>query len=92
MPAGRRDLVVVSELLYFLSVADIEDLAGRIVAMLDPGGVVLLANWTGPTDTPCTGDAAVAIFAGAASAHLQPCGASRAAQYRIDLWERAASR
>ena len=57
-PAGNFDLIVISEVLYFLSGADIGHLADRAVASLRPGGHVILANWTGPTDTPCTGDEA----------------------------------
>ena len=62
--AGQSfDLILVSELLYFLSPDDIADLARRCIAQARLGGVVLLVNWTGPTDTPCTGDEAAGLFA-----------------------------
>ncbi|ACI50590.1 Methyltransferase type 12 [Gluconacetobacter diazotrophicus PA1 5] len=59
---GSCDLVVISELLYFLSPADIRRLADRVLAVRRPGGPIVLANWTGPTDTPCGGDDAAALF------------------------------
>jgi precorrin-6B methylase 2 len=39
------DLVVVSEVGYFLSPAELDGLVDRIVASLAPGGVVVLCHW-----------------------------------------------
>jgi len=39
------DLVVVSEVGYFLSPAELDALIDRIVATLAPGGVVVLCHW-----------------------------------------------
>ena len=85
----RFDLILVSELLYFLSPADNAALAARCVAQARPGCVALLVNWTGPTDTPCTGDEAAGLFADALAAG----GFRRSAPlvrdgYRLDLLER----
>ncbi|MCQ8278283.1 nodulation S family protein [Acetobacteraceae bacterium KSS8] len=68
LPAGPFDLVVISELLYFLSPSDVSDLAGRIAGVLADRALVLLVNWTGETDTPCTGDAAAERFVDALGA------------------------
>ncbi len=47
-PEGRFDLVVVSELGYFLSPVDLELLAVRIAAGLTDAGCVLLCHWRHP--------------------------------------------
>ena len=39
------DLVVVSEVGYFMSPAELETLINRIVGSLDPAGVVVLCHW-----------------------------------------------
>jgi SAM-dependent methyltransferase len=62
LPAGSCDLVVISELLYFLSPPDIDRLADRVLAVRRPGGPIVLVNWTGTTDTPCSGDMAADLF------------------------------
>ena len=48
LPDLRPDLVVVSEVLYFLEPADIDALAGWIRDRIMPGGRVVSVNWTGP--------------------------------------------
>ncbi len=47
-PDGAADLVVVSEVGYFLSPAALESLATRIRGSLDPDGVVVLCHWRHP--------------------------------------------
>ena len=83
-PAGRFDLIVLSEVLYFLSPDDVAQAARRTVASLAPGGHALLVNWTGANDAPCTGDEAAEAFA-AAAAPLRPALQQREPQYRLDL-------
>nr|WP_321985881.1 class I SAM-dependent methyltransferase [uncultured Lichenicoccus sp.] len=85
----RFDLILVSELLYFLSAPDIAALASSCAEQADPGCIVLLVNWTGPTDTPCTGVEAADLFSAACVA----AGFRRSAPllrngYRLDRLER----
>ena len=47
-PEGLFDLVVVSEIGYFLSPRDLDDLAERIRESLTPDGVLLLCHWRHP--------------------------------------------
>ena len=82
-PRGRFDLIVLSEVLYFLGAADLAATARRAVASLAPGGVALLVNWTGPTNSPITGDAAAQGFI--AASRLTPVLQRREARYRLDL-------
>lgn len=61
-PKDSYDLVVLSEILYFLSGNEIEQVAGHIARDLEPGGDCVLVNWLGNTDTELDGAAASALF------------------------------
>lgn len=83
--AEGSDLILISEVLYFLSVADIHALAAKVIQSLQPRGRILIVNWTGPTDTPCTGDEAAESFIRACHEyHWLPDLAEREEGYRID--------
>ncbi len=84
-PDGSFDLIVISELLYFLSESDVARMAGCVRGAIVAGGLVVLANWTGPTDTPCTGEAAAALFVQAAAPAIRPLSTLRRSTYRLDL-------
>lgn len=49
-PTGRFDLVVVSEVAYYLARDQWAECIGRIAASLAPGGEVVLCHWTGSAD------------------------------------------
>jgi 2-polyprenyl-3-methyl-5-hydroxy-6-metoxy-1,4-benzoquinol methylase len=61
-PDETFDLIVLSEVLYFLSPTDIAAVADRVAGSLMPNGVVLLVNWRGHSEDPCTGDEAARAF------------------------------
>ena len=82
-PLGQFDLIMLSEVLYFLSASDIAALAGRVRQALTPGGVVILVNWLGETGDPMTGDSAAEAFMHAAT-DLTADFHQRHALYRID--------
>lgn len=85
LAASGYDLVVISEILYFLSVRDIQRLAGMVTQSLMSTGSILIVNWTGPTDTPCTGNEASECFIEACRAlHWEPDLSVRGGSYRID--------
>lgn len=67
-PEGRFDLVLISEMLYFLAPPDIGRLARSCVGAALPDCTILLVNWTGPTDTPTTGNEAASLFRSACEA------------------------
>jgi hypothetical protein len=50
-----------------------------------PGGLVLLVNWTGTTDTPCTRDEAARLFIAPAASDLHPLRGAVDVTYRLDL-------
>jgi SAM-dependent methyltransferase len=86
-PAGRFDLIVFSEVLYFLSTADIRLAAQKSAAALAPGGRIVLVNWTGETGHTHSGNEAAALFrestAAAWHSDIRP-------GYRLDISNRPA--
>ena len=83
-PQGRFDLIVLSEVLYFLSPDDVRATAARVRASLAENGVVLLVNWLGGTDDPGTGDSAAEGFIAAAAPAFQVDLHHRTERYRLD--------
>lgn len=84
-PDGRFDLMAFSEVLYFLTPADIEACSRRVAATLSPGGTVVLVNWLGQSDDPCTGEEAAGHFIAATRAELRVERTERHVGYRLDL-------
>jgi hypothetical protein len=87
-PLGTYDVIVLSEVLYYLDHADIGFAARRVKASLAAGGTVLLVHWTGPTNYPCTGDEAAELFMRESEAWLARGLARREAEYRLDRLDR----
>lgn len=56
-PAGRFDLIVLSEILYYFGDHDLEQALKYAVAALEPEGTLLAVHWRHPvTDYPRSGD------------------------------------
>jgi SAM-dependent methyltransferase len=56
-PPGAFDLIVLSELLYYLDDADLGQVLGLGIGSLRPGGQILAVHWRHPApDHPRTGD------------------------------------
>lgn len=88
-PEEPFDLIVLSEVGYYLSRADLLALRGRIDASLVPGGHLLLAHWTQRIeDCPLSGDEVHALFLEPAADDLRHAASLRAPGYRLDLLER----
>lgn len=77
------DLIVLSEILYFLDRGGIADLAARIDAAA-PAGDVICVTWRGPSGNPLAGEDALAAYMAASSGRASKC-LRRAPLYRIDL-------
>jgi predicted TPR repeat methyltransferase len=86
-PEERFDLVVLSEVAYYLPVPALEMLVERAVASLDPGGVLEAVHWRRETDYALSGDEAHVVIArhpGLASvAHYED------ADFVLDVWRAA---
>lgn len=87
-PNEDFDLIVVSEVGYYLSRADWCEAQEKIIGRLKPEGAVILVHWTHfVPDYPQTGDAVHESFAQAAAAkNLTHLKAARTADYRLDVW------
>jgi SAM-dependent methyltransferase len=79
------DLIVLSEVLYFLSPEDIAKVVDRVCATLHATGVVLLVNWRGRSGDPCTGDEAAGIFIDRSQRWLTARTQHVEDGYRLDL-------
>lgn len=86
-PDGTFDLIVLSEVVYFLDPGDVARLVARIGASLRPGGTVVLVHWTGLTHYPLSGDGAAEAFMAAGRAFLRPVHHSATEAYRLDVLE-----
>ena len=83
-PAGRFELIVLSELLYYFDRAGVARLAEAVSGMAAPDADILLVHWLGETpDYPLTGEEAVAAFEGDGSWHIMQ--RTRTEDYRLDL-------
>jgi cyclopropane fatty-acyl-phospholipid synthase-like methyltransferase len=51
-PESSFDLIVFSEVLYFLDESDLRETCDRALGSLLPDGLILLVNYTGKTDDP----------------------------------------
>jgi SAM-dependent methyltransferase len=86
-PAGEFDLIVVSELGYYLNLRDLDWLGERIAASLTPDGVLLACHWRRPFD---------AAQQSAANVHARfetRCGLTQLVRYEdpdllLDVWSR----
>ena len=90
--SGPLDLVVMSEVGYYWSRADLDRALNLVEEALLPGGLLLLVHWTPPVhDYPLRGDdvheAALARARGAG--RLRPVRGWRRERYRLDVLERA---
>ena len=56
-PAGRFDLIVFSEILYYFGDRDLQQVVNNAVSALEPDGTLLAVHWRHPvTDYPRSGD------------------------------------
>jgi 2-polyprenyl-3-methyl-5-hydroxy-6-metoxy-1,4-benzoquinol methylase len=84
-PNGSFDLIVLSEMLYFLVPEDIDRVVTHVAGSVLVGSRVLLVNWLGKADDPCSGDEAAERFIQMASGRLTLAHQDRRPGYRLDL-------
>jgi cyclopropane fatty-acyl-phospholipid synthase-like methyltransferase len=88
-PDGVFELILLSEVVYYLNPEDAGRLAARVANSLAKGGSVIMVHWTGSTNYPLSGDDAAAIFIEQMGS---TCGIERAdryAEFRLDVLSRA---
>lgn len=91
LPDGSFDLIVVSEVAYYWSRADLALAADWMVQALNPDGALLLVHWTDPVpDYPLRGDDVHAHFIGlAAAGRLRHRYGEWHPRYRLDSFDAA---
>ncbi len=88
-PDATFDLIVLSEVGYYLSERDLLIAREWIVRALRPGGHLLLVHWTPLVeDYPLTGDEVHNLFLAITPAPLRCLFSSRETNYRIDVLSR----
>jgi SAM-dependent methyltransferase len=80
------DLIALSEVAYYWDDTDLALAAANVLAMLAPGGDLLLVHWIGETDYPQSGDEAVEGLHDAMVGALEMKLSERRPEYRLDLW------
>ena len=91
-PNQTFDLIVLSEVGYYLSERDLRMARDWIVHSLRPGGHLLLVHWTPLLeDCPLSGDEVHALFLATTPAPLSCLFSSRKTNYRIDVLARSSS-
>jgi cyclopropane fatty-acyl-phospholipid synthase-like methyltransferase len=88
-PDGDFELILLSEVVYYLSREDVRRLAARVSNSLATGGSVILVHWTGPTNYPLSGDEAAALFIDRIGPAFVVDRADRYAEFRLDVLSRA---
>ena len=53
-PKGAYDLIMLSEILYYLNAEGIDQIARLVARDVTPGGECVLVQWQGPTETDIT--------------------------------------
>lgn len=88
-PDGPFDLIVLSEVGYYLGSSDLERLLDALVERLAPGGDLILVHWTPfVPDYPQTGDQVHEAALRRAPAPLTHLHGERHERYRLDLLRR----
>lgn len=87
-PNETFDLIVLSEVVYYLDDADVTKLATMASGALAPGGDIVLVHWTGMTNYPLSGDEAAELFIKAVDPAVQIVSGKRYDRFRIDALSR----
>jgi len=87
-PAGRFDLILVSEVGYYFSQPDLQVLRANIAAALASGGDLLLVHYTGETNYPLTAAAVHETFLAWVGRDWKRAAEQRTNSYRLDLLTR----
>jgi hypothetical protein len=90
-PSTTFDLIVMSDVLYYLAPDEIRRTAEACWKNLAPDGLVLLGNFRQPTGCPCSGDDAVKIFHATVADRCVRVTQSMTELTRIDLLRASAA-
>jgi cyclopropane fatty-acyl-phospholipid synthase-like methyltransferase len=92
-PTCKFDLIVVSEVGYYLSESDWQTATEQIIELLEPNGDVVLVHWTEfVADYPQTGDAVHEQFEKLSVGKLNLITNLRETQYRLSVYRKSQPR
>ncbi|NRS92914.1 hypothetical protein HNQ03_001998 [Chryseobacterium sp. 16F] len=92
LPNDQFDLIVISEVAYYLSPEDWEIAILNLLNILSLHGQVILVHWLPKVhDYPQTGDEVHDTFRNLMSEKMKNIFCDRKENYRIDLWEKLIS-
>ncbi|WP_216322201.1 class I SAM-dependent DNA methyltransferase [Deinococcus aestuarii] len=92
VPDGPFDLIVLSEVGYYFSTRDLEELLDALTERLAPGGDLILVHWTPPVhDYPQTGDQVHGAALRRTPRPLTHRHGERHERYRLDVLTRPES-
>jgi SAM-dependent methyltransferase len=89
-PAERFDLVVLSEILYYLDPIEIAAAARTLADLVERGGDVHMVHWTAHSRKPVKADLAIDALVSETSTAFDLIVAHRATDYRLDILRRSA--
>lgn len=84
-PEGQFDLILLSEVVYYLDRDDIGELVSRVEASVMPAFDIILVHWLGETHYPLSGDEAADCFIARASGFARIRHQERTDKYRLDV-------
>jgi hypothetical protein len=87
-PNGVFDLILLSEIVYYLCAEDVAGLAARVLRSLAVEGDVALVHWTGETDYPLSGDEAAELFIESMGQSVRVQRRDRSVAFRLDIVRR----
>ncbi len=85
LPDGPFDLLVLSEILYFLREDALDTLAAKLAVRLEKGASLLLVSYRGATGTPLSGTDAADYFIARLGAGVTSLASQEEPGYRLDL-------
>jgi SAM-dependent methyltransferase len=89
LPAGPFDLIMVSEVAYYLDRARLNGFAAWLCDSVSAGGECVLVHWTGETDYPLTADDVHDTIIEATKATLSLRRTIHTQRYRLDVLGRS---
>ena len=84
-PETGFDLIMISEVLYYLDPSDIRRTASACLRSLEAEGAIVLVHYLPPNKRPCYADEAVTLFCTELSHKCVPVLGRREALYRLDV-------
>ena len=87
-PEGCFDLVLLSEVVYYLCAADVIRLTAKVMKSTTAGSHIVLVHWTESTNYPLSGDEAADLFIVSIDSQARLERTDRHPSFRIDLMVR----